>query len=139
MALTRFEARRAGLLHEANSIGTTAMRARLLPNPERTTTLKLLHKYVQTRLEVSDRALSETELRAVIQVSSTLQLALWQQAKTVAAKDSSVVPAGLFIQSLNEMIDSQTERVDAYRNRLPVVVVLGLFGIAAVGGGFSGY
>jgi hypothetical protein len=139
MALTRFEARRAGLLHEANAIGTTALRARLLPDAERTVTLKLLREYVQTRLEISDRALSEVELRAIIQHSNSLQGALWQQAMAMAAKDSGVVPTGLFIQSLNEMIDSQTERVDAYRNRLPIVVVVGLFGIAAVGGGFSGY
>jgi len=139
MALTRFEGRRAGLLHEANAIGTTALRARLLPDPERTAALKLLREYVQSRLEVSNRTLSEPELRALIKRSTTLQEALWQQAKTMADKDRAMVPTGLFIQSLNEMIDSQTERVDAYRNRLPIVVVLGLFGIAAVGGGFSGY
>ena len=32
MALTRFEARRDALLNEANAIGTTALRARLLPD-----------------------------------------------------------------------------------------------------------
>ena len=33
MALTRFEARREAVLNEANAIGTTALRARLLPQP----------------------------------------------------------------------------------------------------------
>ena len=32
MALSRFDARRDAVLKEANSIGTTALRARLLPN-----------------------------------------------------------------------------------------------------------
>ena len=139
MALTRFEARRAGVLREANAVGTTALRARLLPEAERSATLKLLREYVQLRLDVSERTLSETELRAHIQRSDTLQAALWQQARTMAAKDHGMVPTGLFIQSLNEVIDIQAERLDAYRNRLPVVVVLGLFGIAAIGGGLSGY
>ena len=33
MALTRFDARREALMNEANVIGTTALRARLLPSP----------------------------------------------------------------------------------------------------------
>jgi hypothetical protein len=35
MALSRFEARRDAVLNEANAIGTTALRARLLPEPQR--------------------------------------------------------------------------------------------------------
>ena len=38
MALSRFEARRDAVMKEANSIGTTALRARLLPEPHRTET-----------------------------------------------------------------------------------------------------
>ena len=34
MALMRFEARREAVLNEANAIGTTALRARLLPEPQ---------------------------------------------------------------------------------------------------------
>ena len=33
MALTRFDARRDAVVNEANAIGTTALRARLLPAP----------------------------------------------------------------------------------------------------------
>lgn len=139
MALTRFEARRVGVLHEANAIGTTALRARLLPEPERTATLKLLRDYVQTRLDVIGQNLSEVEVRALLQRSNTVQAALWQRVQALAAKDQGMVPTGLYIQSLNEMIDIQTERVQAYRTRLPTVVVVALFGIAAVAGGFSGY
>ena len=42
MALSRFEARREAILIEANSIGTTALRARLLPAPHNTESVKLL-------------------------------------------------------------------------------------------------
>src|SRR5262249_53666811 len=47
MALSRFEARRAAVLEEANAIGTTALRTRLLPAPHSTESLKLLREYVQ--------------------------------------------------------------------------------------------
>src|SRR6266850_3993533 len=47
MALSRFEARRDAVLNEANAIGTTALRARLLAEPYRTESLKLLREYAQ--------------------------------------------------------------------------------------------
>jgi hypothetical protein len=50
-----------------------------------------------------------------------------------------MVPTGLFIQTLNEMIDNQGKRLAALRNRVPNVVPLVLFGIAAVASAFAGY
>src|SRR3954471_4977298 len=50
-----------------------------------------------------------------------------------------MVPTGLFIQALNEMIDNQGKRLSALRNYIPNVVLLSLFGIAAVACGFAGY
>ena len=56
MALSRFDTRRDAVLNEANAIGTTALRARLLPAPHNTQCLTLLREYVQIRLDI--RALS---------------------------------------------------------------------------------
>lgn len=139
MALSRFEGRREAVLHEANAIGTTALRARLLPPPHRTEVLKLLREYVQIRLDLSQRVPSPMELSATIARSNEIQEALWQQVKAVAKKDSGLVPTGLFIQTLNEMIDSQETRLTALRNRVPNIVLLALYGIAAVASGFTGY
>ena len=50
MALSLFEGRREAVLSEANAIGTTALRARLLPAPHSSQILKLLSGYVQVRL-----------------------------------------------------------------------------------------
>jgi hypothetical protein len=139
MALSRFEARRVAVLNEANAIGTTALRARLLPESHRTDVLKLLKEYVQIRVDVVQSDPSMAELRTVVDRSNAIQEALWQHAKAIVAKDNSMVPTGLFIQTLNEMIDDQEKRLAAFRNRVPNVVLLGLFGIAAVTGGFAGY
>ena len=56
MALSLFEARRDAVLSEANAIGTTALRARLLPAPHDAQTVKLLREYVQIRLDLSRQA-----------------------------------------------------------------------------------
>jgi hypothetical protein len=56
MALSRFEARREAVLIEANAIGTTALRARLLPAPHNSECLRLLREYVQIRLDITRRS-----------------------------------------------------------------------------------
>ena len=139
MALSRFEARREAVLNEANAIGTTALRARLLPDPHRAETLKLLREYIQLRLNVIQSGQSLAELSVAVDRSNGIQEALWLQVKALIVKDSGMVPTGLFIQALNEMIDDQAKRLAALRNRVPNVVSLGLFGIAAVVAGFAGY
>ncbi|MGC1825875.1 MAG: hypothetical protein WA723_09585, partial [Pseudolabrys sp.] len=119
MALSRFEARRDAVLNEANAIGTTALRARLLPEPHRTETLKLLREYVQIRIDIVRSGTSLAERMAVVNRSNALQEALWQQTKAMAAKDKGLIPTGLFIQSLNVMIDDQGKRLAALRSRVP--------------------
>lgn len=139
VALSRFEGRRDAVLNEANAIGTTALRARLLPPPHNAEILKLLREYVQVRLEITQRVPSPAEFDAAVVRSNQIQEALWQQAMAMAAKDTGVVPTGLFIQTLNEMIDDHAKRLAALRTRVPDIVLLALYGVAAVAGAFSGY
>jgi hypothetical protein len=139
MAMSRAEARREAMLNEANAIGTTALRARLLPAPHDAEILKLLRDYVQIRLDVGGHSPSAEELAAAIARSNAIQEMLWQQATAMAAKDSAMVPTGLFIQTLNDMIDSQQERLVPTYNHLPNFVLVVLYGLAALAVGFSGY
>src|SRR3954469_1859244 len=67
MALTRFEARREAVLNEANAIGTTALRARLLPEPHRTESLKLLREYSKLRIDYIPTGKSFAQLPDVIE------------------------------------------------------------------------
>ena len=140
MALSRFEARRDAVLVEATAIGTTALRARLLPAPHKAEVLKLLRDYVQLRIDLTRReVVSLKDLNDAITRSNAIQEALWQQAMAVAAKDNAMVPTGLFLQSLNETIDDQEKRLAALGNRLPMIVVIALYGISVIAIGFAGY
>jgi hypothetical protein len=139
MALSRFEARRDAVLKEANAIGTTALRARLLPETQRREVLALLQDYVKVRLDVTRRPPTGAELASAIDRSNALQEKLWQQAMAAAATSDAMVPSGLFIQTLNEMIDDQETRLTVLRNRVPDIVMLALFGVAAAAGAFAGY
>src|SRR3954467_2094468 len=139
MALTRFEARRDAVLQEANAIGTTALRARLLPEPHRAESLKLLRDYVQVRIDAFHSGQSFADSKAIVDRSNAIQEALWQQAKVVSETDKALIPTGLFIQSLNQMIDSQGVRLAVLRNNIPGVVLVVLYVLAAAASGFVGY
>ena len=139
MALSRFDARRDAVLNEANAIGTTALRARLLQAPDNTEGLKLLREYTQLRLDFAQRVPSPQEQIAMVARSNAIHEMLWQKAKAAAAKDNAMVPTGLFIQTLNELIDNHEKRLTAVRARVPSIVLLALYGIAVVASAFSGY
>jgi hypothetical protein len=110
-----------------------------LPEPHRSESLNLLREYVKIRLDITARPPSPAEVKVAIDRSDAIQEALWHQAKAMAAKDSGMVPTGLFIQTLNEMIDNQAKRLAALRNRVPNIVLVSLFGLAVIAIGFTGY
>jgi hypothetical protein len=139
MSLSRFEARRDAILNEANSIGTTALRARLLPAPHGAAALGLLRDYVKVRLDMAGHVLGTAQFDAALARASMLQEALWQQARAAAARDNAMVPTGIFIQTLNEMIDDLEKFVIATHNRVPSVVLVALYCIATVASIFTGY
>jgi hypothetical protein len=94
--------------------------------------LKLLREYAQIRVDYIPSGKSFAELPTIIGRSNAIQEALWQQAKAAAAQDKNMVPTGLFIQALNDMIDNQGKRLAALRNNIPNIVLLSLFGITAI-------
>jgi hypothetical protein len=94
---------------------------------------------VKIRLDITRRVASAAELNAAIVRSGEIHEALWQQTKLVAAKDNSMVPTGLFIQTLNEMIDDHAKRLEGFRNRVPNIVLVALYGVAIVACALAGY
>ncbi len=136
LAASRFEARRQAILEEANAIGTTYLRARLLPEPQRTEIAKLLRAYVNVRVHgVLDGKIAEAVAR-----SEQLHDQLWSQATAAAEKNPGSIMTGLFIQSLNEVIDLHAKRVlVGLRSRIPISIWGGLGALAVVGMASVGY
>lgn len=67
------------------------------------------------------------------------QNALWALALEAANTDPRPVTAGLFIQSLNDMIDAYGERIAALRKHVPEVVLFLLFAVFVIAGAVLGY
>jgi hypothetical protein len=139
MALSRYDARRDAVLQEATAIGTAALRARLLPAPLSADCLILLSEYIQIRLDVAKRIPSSDEMDAALVRSTAIQEELWQRAGEVVLNNNAMVPTGLYITALNEMIDDQERRLIAIQNRVPAVVIFGVYGIGLIAVSFVGY
>ena len=135
LAAARFDARRQVLLDEANAIGTTYLRAGMLP--ERGDQVRgLLRDYVRVRLE----AVQSDNVAEGIRRSENIQNQLWTEAQTVGEKNANSILVGLFVQSLNEMIDLHAKRVQTgLRSRIPGAIWLGLFAVAALSLATMGY
>jgi hypothetical protein len=136
LAASRFEQRRQTVLEESNAIGTTYLRARLLPEPQRSEVARLLREYVDVRV----RGVQEQQVEEAIARSEEIHELLWQQAAAAAEQDSGSIMTGVFVQSLNETIDLHAKRIlIGIRSRIPLVIWIGLFGLAMLGMAAVGY
>jgi hypothetical protein len=109
MAADRFDTRRGIVLEEANSIGTTYLRAGYLPEPASSTTRELLREYVPLRI-IPDGA---EDVPARIARSAEILDELWLIAETLAIASPESVTLGLYIETLNETIDVNETRIIA--------------------------
>jgi len=135
-AAARFDTRRIALLDEVNAIGTTHLRAGTLPEPERAQARALLLEYVEARLE----GVRSGELEAAIRRSEELQKRLWSSAAALAERSPNSIVVGLYLQSLNEMIDLHTKRVsEGMRVRIPAIVWIVLYVVTALAVAEMGY
>jgi len=139
MAVSRYDARKALVLDEANAIGTTYLRAGLLPAAQQEEIRKLLKSYVAARLEFYEARVDASRLAAAGAAAARIEGELWKLAGSAVALDARSVPAGLFVQSLNELIDLNEKRRVALDNRVPAVVLYLLYAVSVGALGFIAY
>ena len=135
MAASRFDTRKQLVLDEANAIGTTYLRATMLPE-NRDEIRALLRSYVSARLE----ALRSGRVAEAILQSEDMHGQLWSKATAVALQHPESIVVGLFVESLNEVIDLHAKRVTAgLRNRIPATIWVALLTIAILSLAAMGY
>ncbi|MBN2870532.1 MAG: hypothetical protein JXK04_06220 [Campylobacterales bacterium] len=123
-ALQRYEDRSRTVVAEANAIGTTYLRAQLLPGGMRDEVQALLSQYLDIRLQEGRADATEPLLReSLLHQAKQMEAQLWRHAVRAAELDNSVVASGLFIQSLNELIDTSTTRDAALNRQVPESVL----------------
>jgi hypothetical protein len=124
LALGRYEDRRAALVEDANTIGTTYLRAQTLTEPERSQSMALLVKYADVELELTGEVPGSDAAARTIAEGTALQRQLWARAGQAVSEDPRNTAPRLYMESLNEMIDQQTVRVAGLNNRVPTEVLI---------------
>jgi hypothetical protein len=123
MALPRYEDRKKLLVDEANAIGTTALRAQMLPEPVRWKTLQLLSEYVDARVSYSTAELNGPEFQQSLIRTKQLQDEMWQQSVAAARQRPDPIMA-IFATCLNDTIDLTEKRLATVENRVPAAIWL---------------
>jgi hypothetical protein len=140
ISLQRYDSRSEAVIDEANAIGTTYLRAQLLPISIRREVKEVLRDYVEVRIQEGNIPLSnQGERQALLNIAAQNQAVLWRYALQAAEEDKSPVTSGLFIQTLNELIDSYGRRNAALDRHVPEIVMILLFCTFILTWGVVGY
>jgi hypothetical protein len=132
MAESRFAVRQSLVVEEANAIGTTYLRSRLLPEPYDSEIAELLRQYLDTRIAYREIGIDPVKVNEAIARTQTEQSELWSKAVVAVKTNPSSPLYALFIGSLNDAIDIQAKRTAARENHVPEIVFYLLFFVAAV-------
>ena len=140
LSLQRFDRRSEVVVDEANAIGTAYLRAQLLPASVRGSVQELLREYLDVRVQASGITLTEDAERGPrLAKAVQAQATLWEYARVAAEQDPNPVTSGLFIQSLNELIDTYGKRRATLDRHVPELVLFLLFGTFLMAGVVVGY
>lgn len=138
LAAQRFETRRNLILEEANAVGTAALRAQLLPQPIASETGALLQRYALARIALSEAGIDLSRRSAAIKEAEELQNEIWKLAHAALDLNRLDVGTGLYIESLNTVIDAHEKRITAFSYHIPDAIYLLIFGVGALAFGLSG-
>jgi hypothetical protein len=136
MAGTRYDTRRQLIRDEANAIQTAYLRADFVSEPRRGEIRKLLREYVDVRLA----GVREPDPRPSMARSEEIQNQLWMRSAAEGNRTPGSIVVGLYINTLNEMIDLHTKRVQAgLRSRIPSAIIYVLYFVTILAMASVGY
>ena len=139
-ALQRYDDRSQTVVTEANAIGTAYLRARLLPGGMQDEVQVLLRQYLDVRIQEGRVDSTEPELHeSLLHQAKLMEARLWSHAVRAAEQDGRVVTSGLFIQSLNELIDTSSTRNAALNRHVPEIVLFLMFATTVLTTATLGY
>ena len=139
-SLQRYDTRSAAVVEEANAIGTAYLRTDILPDEIREDSQALMGDYIANRIAAGAISLDrDDEREAIIEVGVQVQEALWQLAIHGASISDRPATMNLYLQSLNEMFDSNALRDAALSRHIPEPVLILLYSTFILTGLLVGY
>lgn len=139
MAASRFDTRKALIQEEVNTIGTTWLRAQLLPAPLQQEICELLKQYVSARIEFMSAGIDAAGLESVNDKASSIEAQIWKLTRATVAEGKGDPQVLLLVESLNDMVNVKWKRRAVLDNHVPEPVLHLLFIVAVGALGFISY
>jgi hypothetical protein len=141
-ASTRFEARRALSIQEANAVGTAYLRLDLLPDAPKAALKEKMRRAGTLQVAAYDALPDFAAFEAKLGQAKAIQAEIWNGA-VAALRDAPPPTTQLLIPALNDMIDVTSTRESLVRVHTPgailaTLVVLALFCSLLAGYGLAG-
>jgi len=139
MAQTRYDARKQIVLGEANHIGTTYLRTRLLDDTAGDPLRALLRRYVDARLTYAEAGDDKSRIEESLRESEALGDQIWSRVVAAGRADTHSTMTSLLVGSTNDMLDAAEEHLAAVANPMPPTVFLVLILVTAAAMATIGY
>ena len=142
MAIGRYDRRRVLVVQEANDIKTTFLRASFLPpafeGPVKAEIKRYVNLRIALRKDAEELGERDPKVAAGLEESTRIQGEMWRYA-TAAVKETPLPIMNTFIDSLNAMFDTDTERQAAGRAAIPLAVWFMVLVVAGCGAAMTGF
>lgn len=123
-ASSRFDARRALVVKEANAIGTTWLRAGQLAPRDAVRFRQLLTSYTAARLHAYETPNNPQLYERTVAFSDTVQRSLWDVASDALRRQPGNLGLSLLMEALNDTIDVSAEQLEALTTHVPTQIVV---------------
>jgi hypothetical protein len=138
MAASRFDARRAVVIEEANHISTAILRSDMYPDSIRTSLRKDFQQYVEARISYYEAGRSEEKINRALAATAQISDRIWQRAIGFYQTSATTLPHNLMVPELNDMIDIVTTREALRHATVPdsiawLLIILSLLGSSIIG------
>lgn len=140
LALQRLDNRSEAVVEEANAIGTAFLRADLLPQSLRDEARIAITRYLDARVQEATLPLPEQEARAKVNaVALSAQGDIWGIAVRASQLNANSLTPHLFVEAVNQLIDSYGKRSAALSRHVPGLVLSLLFVTLLLSGAILGF
>ena len=138
IAIERYEQRRTLVVKEAVAIRTAYLRASLLRDVHQRPVEVSLRRYIDVRVQMRNDAANKQKLAEGARQSKVIQAELWRLGASAAQEAPGPIILS-FIESLNDLFETDTQRMAVGRARIPGVVWFLVLFVAGCGALTTGY
>jgi len=139
MALTKFEARRRGIVDEANAIEAAIMRCDLYPDSARALLRADLKQYINTRIAFNEAGANPEKIRTALDEAAVAYSTIWKRVVGLSRTQSNFLPTNQMTPTITSVVNIATSREAERLAKVPPLVLLILVTLILIGSFLIGF